>query len=83
MKIKTFLLSSLALVGMTAGCGSGESSDTAPLPAKDAQTRVDEATKGVESSNMTPEQKQAAADYLQKGAAGAQQMQKNAQGAPQ
>ncbi|RYG27069.1 hypothetical protein EON82_00740 [bacterium] len=63
------------------GCGSGEAADTSPLPAKDTQARVDDASKKIEASSMTPEQKQAAAAYLHQGAANAEQMKKMA-GAP-
>jgi hypothetical protein len=61
----------------TAGCSHADEADTSPLPAKTAQ--VSNATKGVESSNMTPEQKLAALDYLNKGAEGAQKMKSSAE----
>jgi len=63
------------------GCGSHDDGDTSPLPAKDTQTQVDSATKRVDSSDMSPEQKQAAAEYLRQGAANAEQIKKSAQGA--
>ncbi|MGV3616486.1 MAG: hypothetical protein ACO1SV_14245 [Fimbriimonas sp.] len=66
------------LVGILAiGCAPSEG-DTAPLPPKDPQARVQQAQKGVEASNMTPEQKRAAADYLGRGAEGARKMKESA-----
>lgn len=65
-----FVVSTLLL----AGCGEKANEDTSPLPAKDAQTKVDQATNNVANSNMSPEQKQAASDYLKQGAVGAEKM---------
>jgi len=76
MKKSLFFL--LPAVFVAAGCGSGETTDTSPLPPTNTQARVDSATKNVASSNMTPEQKQAADAYLKQGAANAEQIKKSA-----
>lgn len=64
---------------LATGCSGGESADTSPLAAQDNQTRVNHATQSVQSSSMTPEQKEAADAYLKQGAAGAEQIRKSAQ----
>jgi hypothetical protein len=79
MKIRTLFYCGFALISI--GCAKPEDSDTAPLPAKDTAARVDDASQGVKSSNMTPEQKQSALDYLNRGASGAEKMKSMAQGA--
>jgi hypothetical protein len=76
MKKSLIFLVSTTLIA--AGCGTGETADTSPLPPKDTQARVDSATKSVQASNMTPEQKQAADAYLKQGAANAEQIKKSA-----
>ncbi|WP_025225431.1 hypothetical protein [Fimbriimonas ginsengisoli] len=81
MIIKTTLALALASI-VSVGCGSHDGGDTSPPPAQDTKARVDGATKRVDSSDMTPEQKKAATDYLRQGAANAEQIKKSAQGAP-
>jgi hypothetical protein len=79
MKSIVSLNLAVALLGLAAvGCSS--EGDTSPGPTTDPKARVEGATKGVESSTMTPEQKQAALDYLNQGAAGAEKMNSMAQG---
>lgn len=79
MKGRRLIFPLVALAGLlTLGCGSGEAADTSPLPTKDTQARVEDASKNIDASSMTPEQKQAAAAYLQQGAANAEQMKKMA-----
>lgn len=81
MKIPPLLLASLALLPLTTvGCSHPDEGDTSPLPNQDAQARVGKATKSIESSNMTPEQKQAAETYLKQGAANADRIKQSATG---
>lgn len=67
------------LAACLVGCSQSAGEDSAPLPAKDTQTRVEGATQNVAASNMTPEQKKAAEEYLKQGAAGAAKMKESAQ----
>jgi len=68
----------VALSALLGGCSHAEDADTSPLPPKDPQASVESAANKIESSNMTPEQKQAAIDYLKQGANNAQQLKKQA-----
>lgn len=79
MKIRLAFTSSLAVFLL--GCAHTPENDTSPLPAQDPQTKVDQASKNVQGSNMTPEQKQAAIDYLSKGASNAEHIKQSAQNA--
>jgi|GEM_PF-3762189 len=79
MKIPFTILASILIASLVAvGCSHSDEGDTSPLPKQDTQVRVDNATKNIESSNMTPEQKQQAMNYLQQGAKGAQEIKKSA-----
>lgn len=73
-----FRLAPLAAGLFAVGC-SGSEGDTSPLPQQAPQARLDNAQQGIETSKMSPEQKQAAAEYLKQGAVGAQHMRENAQ----
>lgn len=80
MTIKAFIPVSLLLAPLLlAGCTHTDEGDTSPLPPQNAQTRIETATKKIEESKMTPEQKKAALDYIKRGNAGAQSMKQNAQ----
>jgi hypothetical protein len=76
---KSSILLYVFLGAIAIGCKSADDGDTTPLPPKDAQAKVDQAAKGVESSQMSAEQKQAALDYLKNGAVGAGKMKDMAQ----
>ena len=79
---KSLVLLYICLGAVAIGCKGADDGDSNPLPSKDAQTKVDQAAKGVESSQMSPEQKQAALDYLKNGAVGAGKMKDMAQSGP-
>jgi hypothetical protein len=82
MKIQSSIYPSLALLAiLTMGCSHTEEGDTSPLPSQDPKARVEQATKTIESSTMTPEQKRAALDYLKRGAQGAEKIKESAKGA--
>lgn len=79
MKARSHLPCCLILLATAGvGCSGASEGDTSPPPAKDPQTGASQAVKGIESSSMSPEQKQAAADYMKQGAAGAEKMKANA-----
>ena len=79
MKIKSHLLAfSLSCCLMSIGCSGTSEGDTSPSPETDPQARANNAAKGIEASNMTPEQKKAAIQYLNQGATGAQKMKETA-----
>jgi len=63
------------------GCASKDEGDAAPLPKKDAQASLSQTIKNIESSNMPPEQKQAAIDYAKSNAKNAEKMRVSAQSA--
>lgn len=73
MKTKlTLTLVACATLLSLIGCDPAASgADTKPLAQQDVQTKVATAEKNVDTSNMTPEQKEAAKQYLNQGADGA------------
>lgn len=79
MKIRYLLPSCVVIfVAIGSGCSGGSEGDTSPPPARDAQAGANQAVQGIQSSNMSPEQKKAAEDYMRRGAEGAQKMKSNA-----
>lgn len=76
MNLKSFLPCSLVAFSCIA-CSQSDA-DTSPLPSEGPEKRVESAQKGIESSNMTPEQKQAAAEYMRQGASNAQKIESSA-----
>ena len=61
-------------VALSIGCSKAEPEDTSSPDTSNTTQRTETATQNIQSSNMTPEQKAAAARYMQQGAAGYKQM---------
>lgn len=74
--IPAFLV--LVAVAVT-GCVHTDEGDTSPMRAEDPQTRLEKSTKAIEESNMTPEQKQAALNYVRQGYASASKMKQSSE----
>lgn len=63
-------------LALSAGCVKTDEGDTSPLPPSTTQAKVESAKSGIEGSSMSAEQKRAAEEYMQRGAAGAEAMRK-------
>jgi hypothetical protein len=75
-------LSLLAIAGILgSGCGSAPAEDTSPLPPMDPQTRLKNASQKIAESNMTPEQKKAALEYVRQSVAQAEKIRSSAKAA--
>lgn len=75
----SFLLPLAMFSTMLTGCAHTDQGDTSPLPPMSPETRLENAKKSIEASTtMTPEQKKAALEYAQQGAAAAGRMKQNA-----
>ncbi len=68
----TFAIFVSCLVVLLAGCsGDGQSSSASPTQV-DAAAKLEQTEKGIESSEMTPEQKAQALEYTRQGAEAAE-----------